>query len=89
MAREISSVRKDAKVLGIGAVDVRNVESLEKAVKTCREELGGIDFVMYAALSMLKKLKTFLIINQRRSRGEFSSANNTIKFQRLQNSNGY
>lgn len=46
MARDISSVRKGAKVLGIGAVDVRNVESLEQAVRRCREELGGIDFLM-------------------------------------------
>ena len=39
--------RKDVKVLGMGAVDVRSFESLEKAVARCIKELGGIDVVMY------------------------------------------
>ena len=46
MARDIATARKGAKVLGIGAVDVRKVESLEAAVEKCVGELGGIDFVM-------------------------------------------
>lgn len=46
MARDLSTARAGAKVLGIGAVDVRKTESLELAVRRCREELGGIDFVM-------------------------------------------
>jgi 2,4-dienoyl-CoA reductase [(3E)-enoyl-CoA-producing], peroxisomal len=46
MAKSIATARKGAKVLGIGAVDVRNVESLQKAVDHCASELGGIDFVM-------------------------------------------
>lgn len=46
MARDISTTRAGSKVLGIGAVDVRKMESLEQAVRRCREELGGIDFVM-------------------------------------------
>lgn len=46
MARDLATARTGAKVLGIGAVDVRKMDSLEQAVKRCREELGGIDFVM-------------------------------------------
>ena len=46
MAKDIATVRDGAKVLGIGDVDVRKIESLDNAVKRCVEELGGIDFVM-------------------------------------------
>lgn len=46
MAAEIASARKGAKVLGIGSVDVRKMESLEAAVGKCMDELGGIDYVM-------------------------------------------
>lgn len=46
MARDIATARKGAKVLGIGSVDVRNVESLQRAVERCVKELGGIDYVM-------------------------------------------
>jgi 2,4-dienoyl-CoA reductase [(3E)-enoyl-CoA-producing], peroxisomal len=48
MAESIMTARAGSKVLGIGAVDVRNVESLQKAVDRCVNELGGIDFLMYA-----------------------------------------
>ena len=47
MAKDIATARTGAKVLGIGAIDVRNVESLQKAVEQCVQELGGIDYVMY------------------------------------------
>lgn len=47
MARDIATARNGAKVLGFGAIDVRNVESLQKAVEQCVKELGGIDYVMY------------------------------------------
>lgn len=46
MARSIATARKGAKVIGIGAVDVRKLESLESAVDTCVKELGAIDYVM-------------------------------------------
>jgi peroxisomal 2,4-dienoyl-CoA reductase len=46
VAKDIATARKGAKVLGIGSVDVRNVESLQKAVEKCVSELGRIDFVM-------------------------------------------
>jgi len=42
----METVRKGAKVIGIGAVDVRSVDSLQKAVDRCVKELGSIDFVM-------------------------------------------
>ena len=45
-ARDIATARKGAKVLGIGGVDVRKVESIEKAVERCVKELGGVDYVM-------------------------------------------
>lgn len=46
-AKEIASIRPDAKVIGIGAVDVRKFESLKDAAERCVKELGAIDFVMY------------------------------------------
>jgi peroxisomal 2,4-dienoyl-CoA reductase len=46
MAKDIATARQGAKVLGIGNVDVRSVESLQRAVERCVEELGGIDYVM-------------------------------------------
>lgn len=47
MAQDIATVRKGAKVLGIGAVDVRIMDRLQEAADRCVKELGGIDFVMY------------------------------------------
>jgi hypothetical protein len=47
MAVEIGTARPGSRVLGIGGVDVRNLQSLEKAVERCVGELGGIDYVMY------------------------------------------
>ncbi|KAL8815105.1 MAG: hypothetical protein Q9191_008493 [Dirinaria sp. TL-2023a] len=49
MARDIATARPGAKVLGIGAVDVRNVESLQRAVEKCVSVLGGIDYVIAGA----------------------------------------
>ena len=46
MAKDIATARKGAKVLGIGSIDVRKVESLEAAVGRCVKELHSIDFVM-------------------------------------------
>lgn len=46
MAQNIATARKGAKVIGIGEIDVRKIESLEKAVERCVQELGSIDFVM-------------------------------------------
>lgn len=48
MAKDIMTARPGSKVLGLGAIDVRSPESLQKAVDTCVEELGGMDFLMYA-----------------------------------------
>ena len=46
MAKDIATARQGAKVLGIGAIDVRSIQSLERAVAHCVKELGGLDFVM-------------------------------------------
>ena len=52
MAKDIATARKGAKVIGIGQVDVRSLQSLEKAVETCVQELGAIDFVMWVCAFM-------------------------------------
>lgn len=46
MAKDIATARRGAKVLGLGSVDVRSIESMQTAVEKCVKELGGIDFVM-------------------------------------------
>lgn len=46
MAKDIATARKGAKVIGIGAVDVRKPELLQSAADRCVKELGSIDFVM-------------------------------------------
>lgn len=52
MAKDIATARRGAKVLGIGSVDVRNVQSVQAAVDKCVGELGGIDFVMWVYLQL-------------------------------------
>lgn len=49
MASDIATARANAKVLGLGNIDVRNAEALATAAKKCAEELGGIDFVIAGA----------------------------------------
>jgi peroxisomal 2,4-dienoyl-CoA reductase len=49
MAKDIATVRPGAKVLGIGAIDVRKPELLQEAADRCVEELGSIDFVIAGA----------------------------------------
>jgi 2,4-dienoyl-CoA reductase [(3E)-enoyl-CoA-producing], peroxisomal len=46
VAKSLMTAREGSKVLGIGSVDVRSPESLNKAVEACVRELGGIDFCM-------------------------------------------
>ena len=46
VAKDIATSRPGAKVLGIGGVDVRSLESLGAAVESCVKELGSVDFVM-------------------------------------------
>ena len=50
MAKDIETARGGAKVLGLGNVDVRKIESLEAAAEKCAKELGGIDYVMYVTV---------------------------------------
>ncbi|KAL2846687.1 hypothetical protein BJY01DRAFT_247118 [Aspergillus pseudoustus] len=49
VATDIAKSRDGAKVIGIGGVDVRNLESITAAATKCAEELGGIDFVIAGA----------------------------------------
>ncbi|CZR65928.1 probable reductases with broad range of substrate specificities [Phialocephala subalpina] len=49
VAKDIATCRKGAKVLGIGNIDVRKIESLNAAVERCVKELGGLDFVIAGA----------------------------------------
>lgn len=49
MAADITTARHGSQVLGIGAIDVRDFDSLEKAVNTCVEKLGRIDFLIAGA----------------------------------------
>lgn len=48
-ATEIASLRPNAKVLGIGNVDVRDVNSIAEAVATTVSKLGRIDYVIAGA----------------------------------------
>lgn len=48
-AQDIATARPGAKVIGIGAVDVRKFDSLKDAVDRCAKELGGIDYVIAGA----------------------------------------
>ena len=49
MAKDISTARAGSKVIGIGSIDVRSIESLQKAAETCVSELGSIDFLIAGA----------------------------------------
>ncbi|KAL9593043.1 MAG: hypothetical protein Q9219_007690 [cf. Caloplaca sp. 3 TL-2023] len=49
MAEDLMTARKGANVLGLGSVDVRNIQSLQAAADRCINELGGIDFVIAGA----------------------------------------
>ncbi|KAG7194226.1 Peroxisomal 2,4-dienoyl-CoA reductase [Scheffersomyces spartinae] len=48
-AAEIQKLRPGARVIGIGNVDVREVQSIAKAVEVTVKELGRIDFVIAGA----------------------------------------
>lgn len=49
MAKNIATARAGARVIGIGAIDVRQISDLEKAVATCVKELGAIDYCIAGA----------------------------------------
>ncbi|KAI1926110.1 peroxisomal 2 4-dienoyl-CoA reductase sps19 [Ophidiomyces ophidiicola] len=62
MAKNIATARAGSKVLGIGAVDVRSIDSLNSAVERCVQELGAIDYVIAGAagnfLASIEQLST-------------------------------
>jgi peroxisomal 2,4-dienoyl-CoA reductase len=49
MAKDIATARPGAKVLGIGAIDVRKPELLAAAAERCVRELGSLDFCIAGA----------------------------------------
>lgn len=49
MAKDIESARPGSKVIGIGNVDVRKVESMQAAVQRCVTELGGVTIAIAGA----------------------------------------
>jgi len=49
MAKDIATARPGAKVLGLGAVDVRKPEALNEAAEKCVKELGSLDYVIAGA----------------------------------------
>ena len=48
-AADIATVRRGAKVLGLGKVDVRDAKALKAAAERCVEELGSLDFAIAGA----------------------------------------
>ncbi|RDA85640.1 hypothetical protein CP532_3542 [Ophiocordyceps camponoti-leonardi (nom. inval.)] len=48
-AQDIATVRRGARVVGIGGCDVRQMNSLKAAADRCARELGSIDFVIAGA----------------------------------------
>jgi peroxisomal 2,4-dienoyl-CoA reductase len=46
VAKDLETARPGCKVLGIGNIDVRSVENLQKSVDECVRVFGGIDFLM-------------------------------------------
>ena len=57
MAQDIATSRPGAKVIGIGAVDVRKFEDLKAAVERCVKELGAIDYVMYVFSGVYRRVR--------------------------------
>jgi peroxisomal 2,4-dienoyl-CoA reductase len=49
MAKDITTARLGARVISIGAVDVRHPKLLQQAAEQCAKELGSIDFVIAGA----------------------------------------
>ncbi|KAF1831452.1 peroxisomal 2,4-dienoyl-CoA reductase-like protein SPS19 [Decorospora gaudefroyi] len=49
MAKDIATARPGAKVIGIGAIDVRKPELLQQAAERCAKELGSLDFCIAGA----------------------------------------
>jgi len=71
MAVNIATARKGAKVIGIGGVDVRSIQSLEKAVARCVEELGSLDYCMYGLCSQIYIFLVLIILRRAGAAGNF------------------
>lgn len=63
IAKDIATARPGAKVIGIGSVDVRDIDTLQKAADMCVEQLGRIDFCMYGySILQRKQYKSLMIL---------------------------
>lgn len=86
MAADISASRPGAKVLGLGAVDVRDATALAAAAERCAKELGGIDFVIAGAagnfLAPISQLSAnaFKTVMDIDALGSFNTAKATLPF---------
>ncbi|KAI9804434.1 MAG: hypothetical protein M1825_001333 [Sarcosagium campestre] len=49
VAQSIATARKGARVVGLGAVDVRRLQDLQSAAEKCVRELGSLDFLIAGA----------------------------------------
>lgn len=49
VAADIATVRRGARVIAVGGIDVRDIKTLETAAERCVKELGSIDFVIAGA----------------------------------------
>lgn len=77
-AKDIATARSGAKVIGIGAVDVRKFDSLKDAVDRCVKELGKIDFVMYDTFFKLMAFAYILCISSAGAAGNFLASINQL-----------
>ena len=68
VAKDIATVRPGAKVIGIGAVDVRKFDDLKGAADRCVKELGAIDYVMYVRVPTYPDLNSNIRTQRRRRR---------------------
>lgn len=78
VAKDIATARPGAKVIGIGAVDVRKVESLNDAASRCVKELGGIDYVMYESRHLRLSLSIVLLLTDPRITYSAGAAGNFL-----------
>ena len=88
VAKDIATARSGAKVLGFGNIDVRSVESLQKAADQCAKELGGIDFLMYAQ-SPCQCTTSILTPSQRRRGRQLPRTHVSTQRQCVQDSYGH
>jgi peroxisomal 2,4-dienoyl-CoA reductase len=78
VAQDIMLVRLGARVLGLGAVDVRSFDSLESAVDRCVKELGAVDYVMYVSQDYFHRRLLIFDLTSAGAAGNFLASINQI-----------